>query len=226
MAGQPPDGTWQSASVNGQDGPERVRLPWEPPRAQGWPYEQAQPGQPYGQPYEQPPPPYEQAAHEAYPPPRPQSYSQPGEPAYGGGDAQPDHHTLAWDQGGQGQGGPPGRGQAYHATRAASRAAAGRGKGYVASLFDFSFTSFVTPKVIKGLYVLGVAWTALWAILIFLIGVHLGHAVFSTIVFMLILDIVFVLLTLGVIRVILEFFMVQFRINENIQALRDRDDQS
>lgn len=218
MSGHPPDGTWQSESVNGQGGPEQVRMAWQPPRAQGQPHE-------HGRPYEQPPPPWEQAAYEAPPPPQQQSHGSPGGPGYGGSDATPDQHTLAWDQG-SAQGVPPGNAQAYRAARAASRAAAGRNKGYVASLFDFTFTSFVTPKVIKGLYVLGVAWTGLWAILIFAIGVHFGHAVFSTIVFMLILDVVFVLLTLGVIRVILEFFMVQFRINENVQAIRNRDEQS
>src|SRR5579859_6032680 len=63
MSGHPPDGTWQSESVNGQGGPEQVRMAWQPPRAQGQPHE-------HGRPYEQPPPPWEQAAYEAPPPPQ------------------------------------------------------------------------------------------------------------------------------------------------------------
>ena len=34
-------------------------------------------------------------------------------------------------------------------------------KGFVGSLFDFSFSTFVTPKIIKVLYVLFTIWTAL-----------------------------------------------------------------
>jgi hypothetical protein len=38
-------------------------------------------------------------------------------------------------------------------------------KGFFASLFDFSFSSFVTPKIIKVLYVLMTVVVALWTLL-------------------------------------------------------------
>ena len=39
-------------------------------------------------------------------------------------------------------------------------------KGFLGSLFDFSFKSFVTPKIIKVLYVLFTIWTALVALIL------------------------------------------------------------
>ena len=46
-------------------------------------------------------------------------------------------------------------------------AAEGRGReGFVGSLFDFSFNSLVTPKIIKVLYMLFTIWTALVALII------------------------------------------------------------
>jgi hypothetical protein len=146
--------------------------------------------------------------------PPPQEHHQPesreraeGYEDYAGYQAQ----QATWGQPGQ---------QAPWQASAARRPA---GKGFVASLFDFSFTSFVTPKVVKGLYILGTIWTALWAILLFLIGLHFGHASFGTFIFLIVAVAVFILLSLGVLRVVLEYFMVLFRINENIQQLRDRD---
>jgi Domain of unknown function (DUF4282) len=213
MAGHPPDGSWQSASANGQGGPEQVRMAWQPPRAQGQPYEQ-------GRPYEQAPPPWEQAAREAYPPsPSPGS---PGGPGFGAGDAQPDQHTLAWELGSAQpqQAMPPGNAQAHHAARTASRFATPRKKGYVASLFDFSFSSFVTPKIIKVLYVLFTIWTALIGITILIVGFKTG-GVAGGLFTLIIIEPIFLLLTLGIYRVVLEAFMVIFRIYEETKKIRE-----
>jgi hypothetical protein len=98
----------------------------------------------------------------------------------------------------------------------------GRQKGFVGSLFDFSFNSYVTPKVIKGLYVLAALWTIFVAVFLLLIGVHFGGANAGTIIFCLVSVVIFILLSLGSVRVFLELFMALHRINENIQALRDR----
>jgi len=230
MAGQPPDGTWQSASSNGQGAPngqDQVRMAWEAP------------------------PPYEQSAYEGYPPPRAaqQPSFQAGGSAYGAGPREEEHHTMAWEQppGQQAGWDPaadhqagwqspaaefPGPGQAgFSAPRgnvrypAAGSRAASHSKGFVASLFDFSFSSYVTPKVVKGLYALSVAWTVIVAIFLLLVGIHLGGANAGTIIFVLIGIAVFGLLSLGSIRVFLELFMAMHRINENIQVLRDRGDE-
>jgi Domain of unknown function (DUF4282) len=236
MAGQPPDGTWQSASSNGLGGPngqDQVRMAWEAP------------------------PPYEQSAYEGYPPPHAaqQPSFQPGGQAYGAGAREEEHHTMAWEQPpGQQAGWDPAPGQqagwqssaaefpaaefpapgpagftapggANVRYPAAGSRAASHSKGFVASLFDFGFTSYVTPKVVKGLYLLSVAWTVIVAIFLLLVGIHLGGATAGTIIFVLIGIAVFGLLSLGSIRVFLEFFMALHRINENIQVLRDRGDE-
>ena len=76
-------------------------------------------------------------------------------------------------------------------------------KGFVGSLFDFSFTSMVTPKIIKVLYALVTASTLLWALVFLLIAIHQYHvpgAIFT----ILIGDPLFVLLTLALCRVVLE----------------------
>jgi hypothetical protein len=236
MAGQPPDGSWQSASPNGQPGPEQVRVAWQPPQAQpqsygpGQSFEQEQA---YGQGRPYPQPPYAQASG---------GYSE---------GSLADQHTQAWEPGAQQA---PGQqfgaqqaapqqfgGQQYGAEQAGPQQAGwppppgnsafaarqrhvSRQKGFVASLFDFGFNSFVTPKVIKGLYVLAALWTIFVAVFLLLVAVHLGGANPGTIIFCLISLAIFILLSLGTIRVFLEFFMALHRINENIQSLRDRDE--
>lgn len=211
MAGQPPqDASWQS-------GPEQVRAAW-PPQEQP-PYDLQEtakhpiqssevppPGDP-GQGY--PPPQYEYAAG------RPHGYAAGG-PDYAAADQASLGPRPTFDLPSAGQQAAwqsPGQAQAQPASA--------RGKGFVASLFDFGFTSFVTPKLVKALYVLATLWTALWALILIRIGFHYGVGAG---LFMLILVVpVFGLLSLGAIRVFLELFMVLHRINENIQSIRDRD---
>jgi len=100
----------------------------------------------------------------------------------------------------------------------------GEARGFLGALFDFGFTSFVTPKVIKVLYMLIVAGTVLSA-LVFTIVVFKASAMFGFL--MLIFgDPLFILIVLAIYRIILEFFMVTFRVAEDIRALRERGDPS
>jgi Domain of unknown function (DUF4282) len=102
---------------------------------------------------------------------------------------------------------------------AAGRAAADT-KGFLGALFDFGFTSFVTPKVIKVLYMLIVIGIVVSA-LVFTIVVFKASVVFGFL--MLVFgDPLFILIALAIYRVILEFFVVTFRVAEDIQALRER----
>jgi hypothetical protein len=94
-------------------------------------------------------------------------------------------------------------------------------KGFVGSLFDFSFSSLVTPKIIKALYVLCTIWTALIALLILIVSFRTGGAVAGIFVLIVIIPI-YVLLTLGVQRVVLEAFMVVFRIYEETKKISER----
>jgi len=100
----------------------------------------------------------------------------------------------------------------------------GEAKGFFAALFDFGFTSFVTPKIIKALYVLFTFWTLFWALIFMRIGFKYGGAA-GGIFTILIVDPIFLLLTLGVSRVVLEFFMVTHRIHDELKAIRDRADE-
>lgn len=92
--------------------------------------------------------------------------------------------------------------------------------GFVASLFDFGFTSFVTPKIIKAIYALVAVWTLVWAVLLLFIGnKQFGM---TGLLIALIVDPILILVSLGVLRILLEFFMVTFRMQEDLRALRER----
>lgn len=88
------------------------------------------------------------------------------------------------------------------------------------SLFDFGFTSFVTPKVVKVLYplimilaglgALGLAATA------FSISTGLG------IVALIIFAPLYFLVVVAIWRIALEFFIVIFRVAEDMRAIRER----
>ena len=95
-------------------------------------------------------------------------------------------------------------------------------RGFLGALFDFGFTSFVTPKVIKVLYMLIVIGTVVSA-LVFTIVAFKASTVFGFL--MLVFgDPLFILIVLAIYRIILEFFVVTFRVAEDIHALRERGD--
>lgn len=127
--------------------------------------------------------------------------------------------------------GPPQGGQQWQQIAGLTSAGQGRPgkvrapgeKGFLGSLFDFSFTSMVTPKLIKALYGLFTAWTALWVIILLRFGFHYGTA--AGIFVLVIVVPIFVLLTLGVYRVILEAFMVLHRIHDELKTMRGNGEQ-
>ena len=204
MAGQPPESSWPLA---GQD-QTQARAAWPPPP----PQQQAQapsftpqggaPQDGYG--YQQPPP--------GYPPP---GYAAPAQEqqGYAGQD-----QTFGGQDHAQWQlpGAPAGR--------PAQPRKSGE-KGFIGSLFDFSFNSFVTPKIIKVLYALFTVWTALISLLILIVSFRTGGTVAGIFVLIVIVPI-YVLLTLGVYRVILEAFMVVFRIYEETKKISERSQSS
>jgi len=208
MAGQPPESSWPPA---GQD-QTQARAAWPPPppqqqapsqhpsfTPQGGAPQGGVPQDGYGYP-QQPAP--------GYPPP---GYAAPGQEqqAYPG-----QEQTFAGQDHAQWQlpGAQPGR--------PAQPRKSGE-KGFVGSLFDFSFSSFVTPKIIKVLYVLFTVWTALVSLLILIISFRTGGTAAGIFVLIVVVPI-YVLLTLGVYRVILEAFMVVFRIYEETKKISER----
>jgi len=95
-------------------------------------------------------------------------------------------------------------------------------KGFLGALFDFGFTSFVTPKVIKVLYVLIMIGTVASALL-FTVMAFKVSTVFGLLT-LIIGDPLFILIVMAIYRIILEFFVVVFRVAEDVRALRERGD--
>jgi len=227
MAGQPPEPSFQPS---GQDqGLTQGRPAWQTP---SYPPPGGAPSsgqQGYAAPSYSP-------QDQAYAP-QDQAYPQPDQ-SYTG-------HEQTYTSLGQGQGQdyqnyqgyqPPGygapQGQAASlpppqwqqapgtATPAAPRTKQPGEKGFIGSLFDFSFKSMVTPKIIKVLYVLFTLWTALVGLVILVIGFRTGH-VTGGLFTLIIVEPIFLLLTLGIYRVVLEAFMVIFRIYDEMKQIRE-----
>ncbi len=93
-------------------------------------------------------------------------------------------------------------------------------RGFLSALFDFSFTSFVTTRIIRVVYVLIMILTVLSA-LVFTVSAFRTNATlgFLTLV---IGDPLFILIVMAFWRLVLESFIVVFRMAEDIRALRDR----
>jgi hypothetical protein len=104
------------------------------------------------------------------------------------------------------------------------RPGGGGSRGFIGSLFDFSFSSFVTPRIIKALYALFVVAAAVTSLIfiVFAFRVSTGFGIFT----LLVLAPIGFLLWVAFYRVILEFYMVTFRMAEDIRDLRDRDRES
>jgi hypothetical protein len=92
-------------------------------------------------------------------------------------------------------------------------------KGFLGALFDFGFTSFVTPAVIKVLYVLIMIGTVV-STLAFTIVVFKASAAFGIVV-LFSADPLIILIVMAIFRIFLEFFAVIFRAAEDIRALRE-----
>ena len=126
-----------------------------------------------------------------------------------------------------GQEGPPGQpgmhpGPAAAAGRPAASQEALSAKGFAASLFDFGFNSFVTPRVVKVVY----------ALIMVLIGLSaLGFAAFAFrispvfgIISLCILCPLYFFAYLALWRIALEIFVIIFRIADDLRTIRARGD--
>jgi Domain of unknown function (DUF4282) len=155
-------------------------------------------------------------------------YRPAGPPSYGGG--QPSGPPSY----GVGQAGQPAGQSAGPGGPAGGRAAPGRTsfatqqfptaepKGFLGALFDFSFTTFVTPKVVKVLYVLIVVVVGLSAVG-FALSVLATNVGLGLIVLLVVAPLYFLVVT-ALYRITLEFFMVIFRMAQDIRAIRERGD--
>ena len=226
MAGQPPEPSFQPS---GQDqGLTQGRPAWQapsytPPGGASSGGQQGYAAPSYG------------AQDQAYPPPPDQAFPPPDQ-SYTGHEQT--YTSLGQGQGqdyqnyqgyqppsygapqGQGASVPPPGWQAAPGAPAAARTKQSGEKGFIGSLFDFSFKSMVTPKIIKVLYVLFTLWTALVGLIILVIGFRSGGFA-GRLVGLIIVEPIFLLLTLGIYRVVLEAFMVIFRIYDEMKQIRE-----
>lgn len=91
-------------------------------------------------------------------------------------------------------------------------------EGFFKSLFDFSFSSFITTRVIKILYILFVIGAVITALGIIIAGFTRGpgNGLFNLII---VGPLVFLLWVIGA-RVYLEIILVIFRIGEDLSEIR------
>jgi hypothetical protein len=92
--------------------------------------------------------------------------------------------------------------------------------GFIASLFDFRFNSFVTPRVVRVVYAIGMIIIGLSA-LGFLLFAFKVSALFG-IISLCILCPLYFLLYLALWRIALELIMIIFRIGDDLRSIRDR----
>jgi uncharacterized protein DUF4282 len=142
-------------------------------------------------------------------------YRPAGQPGYGAAPGQPGQSS---GPGGQ-PGGQPPPGRPAFATQQFPLA---EPKGFLGALFDFSFTSFVTPKVVKVLYILIVVVVGLSAVG-FALSVLATNVGLGLIVLLVGAPLYFLVVT-ALYRITLEFFMVIFRMAQDIRAIRERGD--
>jgi len=94
-------------------------------------------------------------------------------------------------------------------------------KGFFGSLFDFSFTEFITPRIIKLLFVLAIIISGIAALVMFFVGIVQGGA--GALLAIILAPLLFLIYVVGA-RVWLELIMIMFRIADNTDKLAERGD--
>lgn len=92
--------------------------------------------------------------------------------------------------------------------------------GFLNSLFDYSFSSFITSRIIKVLYVLTTIVVALWTLLLILAAFNASSGL--GLVTLLFIGPLFFLIAMIYARVGLELLMVIFRIHEDVREINQR----
>jgi hypothetical protein len=95
-------------------------------------------------------------------------------------------------------------------------------QGLITALFDFGFNSFVTPKVVKVIYVLIVILTGIGAVGFAITAFRVSPA--FGIIALFILCPLFFLVEVALWRIVLELFIVIFRIADDLRVIRVRGD--
>ncbi len=90
-------------------------------------------------------------------------------------------------------------------------------KGFFGSLFDLSFSSLITTRIIKVLYVLAIILIGLYALVFIAAGFH--NSAGAGVLVLVVVVPIFTLASLIYTRVLLEVFIALFRIMENTGEL-------
>lgn len=144
----------------------------------------------------------------------------------------PDEEAGSGDVYGGGQsgyGGPGGPGDAGGAGGAAgiggpggfsTADASAQAKGFFSKLFDFSFSSYITPSIVKVVYILAIALVVLgW---LGTSAAAFGSNAALGIFVLLILGPLYALFILVIVRITLEFYTAVIRIAEDVHELKSR----
>lgn len=91
-------------------------------------------------------------------------------------------------------------------------------KGFLGSLFDFTFTHFITPKIVRVLYIL-LTIAIGFGYLFFVIAAFSADAAFGALTLLIVGPIV-ALIYLALVRVTLEFYLAVVRMSEDIHKMR------
>jgi hypothetical protein len=98
-------------------------------------------------------------------------------------------------------------------------------KGFFGALFDFSFDTFIAPKLVKFLYVLSLIITTVYAIGLLIAGllnIASGRSSATLVgLLLIVLSPVIWLVGLIVTRLYLELAIVMFKISDDIKDIRD-----
>ena len=94
-------------------------------------------------------------------------------------------------------------------------------KSFFASLFDFSFTSFITPRAIKLLYAIPVACAAIFSIILIIDGFTSGDII-QGVLMLLIGAPLFFFLSVLYLRVLFETIIVLFRTADRTAEIAER----
>jgi cobalamin biosynthesis protein CobD/CbiB len=92
-------------------------------------------------------------------------------------------------------------------------------RGFIGSLFDFSFTEFITTKLIRFLFGLGVFIAGVFALLFIASGFR--QSAVAGVLFLVVSPLMFLLYVI-IVRVALELTMVMFSIEEHTKQVLEQ----
>lgn len=93
-------------------------------------------------------------------------------------------------------------------------------KGFLAALFDFGFDAFVTPKIVKVIYMLIMILAGLYTL--GFIGFAFATSLVFGILALVIIGPLFFLINIALWRMLLEVVMTFFRMADHLQAIREQ----